>query len=102
MTSKPEQPNAAPQVPSTAREKTQEQSVPAVVAPLTPPTPQKGRRTDAKNAARYRWLAYNMRVLRVSADGARHYVDVPPAKSFDEAIDAAMSYPGAKGEGREG
>lgn len=43
-----------------------------------------------KDAERYRWLVMNMRVARASTDGARHYIDVPPAKSMDEAIDLAM------------
>lgn len=43
-----------------------------------------------KDAERYRWLVMNMRVARAGTDGVRHYIDVPPAVSMDEAIDLAM------------
>ena len=36
---------------------------------------------------RYRTLRYGLKVLRASTDGARHYVDLPPGDSFNEAID---------------
>jgi hypothetical protein len=56
------------------------------------------RSGGAELARDYQWLLMNMRVLRAGADGARHYIDVPPANSLAEAIHAARQ---AGGEERD-